>query len=156
MHILRGRRHLLWENLVLSCFTLCLFSRYFMVFWVTFSIYTLLLSSHRVYVLDVQISLLVCCIDCMFGWSFALLNDHCGHFHITVLCLINLLIYFISCLLNRIILITLYLYFYHLIYLEGLMCFVQVFQVTGIYVPSSSQLLDLGVNEFCYCSQTNV
>ena len=29
------------------------------------------------------------------------------------------------------------------------MCFVQVFQVTSIYVPSSSQLLDLGVSEFC-------
>ena len=38
-------------------------------------------------------------------------------------------------------LITLYLSFYHLIYLEGLMYFVQVFQVTNIYVPSASQLL---------------
>ena len=36
------------------------------------------------------------------------------------------------------------------------MRFVQVFQVTGIYVPSSSQVLDLGVSEFCYCSQTHV
>ena len=36
---------------------------------------------------------------------------------------------------------SLYLSFYYLLYLEGLMCFVQVFQVTGIYVPSSSQLL---------------
>ena len=35
------------------------------------------------------------------------------------------------------------------------MCFVQVFQVTGIYVPSSLQLLELGVNEFCHCSQTH-
>ena len=33
------------------------------------------------------------------------------------------------------------LVFYYLLYLEGLICFVQVFQVTGIYVPSSSQLL---------------
>ena len=30
------------------------------------------------------------------------------------------------------------------------MCFVQVFQVTSIHVPSSSQLLDLGVSEFCH------
>ena len=36
------------------------------------------------------------------------------------------------------------------------MCFVQVFQVTGIYVPSSSQLLDLGVSEFYHCFQTHV
>ena len=36
------------------------------------------------------------------------------------------------------------------------MCFVQVFQDTGIYVPSLSQLLDLGVNEFCYYFQTHV
>ena len=36
------------------------------------------------------------------------------------------------------------------------MCFVQVFQVTGIYVPSASQLLDLGVSDFYYCSQTHV
>ena len=36
------------------------------------------------------------------------------------------------------------------------MCFVQVFQVTGIHVPSSSQLLDLGVSEFCHYSQTHV
>ena len=156
MHILRGRRHILWENLVLSCFTLCLFFRCFMVFWVTFSIYTLLLLSHRVYVLDVHISLLMCFIDCMFGWSFALLYDYCGNFHMTVLCLIKLLICFISCLLDRILLVTFYLSFYHLIYLEDLIRFVQVFQVIGIYVTSSSQLLDLGVSEFCYCSQTQI
>ena len=35
------------------------------------------------------------------------------------------------------------------------MCFVQMFQVTGIHVPSSSQFLDLGVSEFCHCSQTH-
>ena len=64
----------------------------------------------------------------------------------TVMCLIKLLTCFISCLLDRILLVTLYLSFYHLIYLEGLMCFVQVFQVTSIYVSSTSQLLDLGVS----------
>ena len=60
MHIPRGRRHLLWENLVLLCFTLCLFSHCFMMLWVTFSIYALLLSSHRVYVLDMHTSLCHC------------------------------------------------------------------------------------------------
>ena len=103
----------------------------------------------------VHISLLVCFIDCMFGWSFALLYDYYGHFHMTVLCLIKLLICFISYLLDRILLVIFYLSFYHLIYHEGLMRFVQVFQVKGIYVTSSSQLLDLGVSEFCHCSQTH-
>ena len=56
------------ENLVLLCFSLCLFSRCFMVPWVTFSIYALLLSLHRVYVLDKHTSfchcaLLVACSD---------------------------------------------------------------------------------------------
>ena len=53
-------------------------------------------------------------------------------------CMINLLICFTSYLLDRNLLGTLYLSFYYVLYLEGLMCFVQVFQVTGIYVPSSS------------------
>ena len=48
------------ENLVLFCFTLCLFSHCFMVFWVMFSIYALLHSSHRVYVLDMHTSLCYC------------------------------------------------------------------------------------------------
>ena len=49
-------------------------------------------------------------------------------------------------------LVTLYLSFYNLLYLEHLMCFVQVFQVIGIYIPSLSQFLDLVVSEFCHCS----
>ena len=57
----------------------------------------------------------------------------------TVWCMIELLTCFTSCLLDRNLLITLYLSFYYLLYLEGLMCFVQVFQVTGIYVSSASQ-----------------
>ena len=61
----------------------------------------------------------------------------------------KLLICFTSCLLDRSLVVTLYLSFYYLLYLEGLMCFVQVFQVTGIYVPNLSQVLDLGLSEFC-------
>ena len=38
---------------------------------------------------------------------------------------------------------------------ESLMC-VQVFQDTGAYSASASQLLELGVSEFCLCSQTHV
>ena len=53
--------------------------------------------------------------------------------------MIKLLTCFTSCLLDRNLLITLYLSFYYLLYLEGLMCFVQVSQVTSIYVSSVSQ-----------------
>ena len=74
----------------------------------------------------------------------------------TILCLIKLLICFTTCLLDHNLLVTLYLSFYYLLYLEGLMCFVQVFQVIGIYVPNASQLLELGVSEFFHCSQTHV
>ena len=74
----------------------------------------------------------------------------------TIMCLIKLFICFTSCLLDRFLLVTLYLSFYHMIYLKGLMRFVQVFQVTGIYVPSLSQVSNLGMGEFCHCSQTHV
>ena len=83
-------------------------------------------------------------VSCMFGWSFALLYDHCGHFLMTILCLIKLLICFTSCLLDHTFSCYIILVLYHLIYLKGLMYFVQVFQVTGIHVLSSSQVLDLG------------
>ena len=92
-----GKDIFLWENLVLLCFTLCFFSHCFMVLWVTFNIYALLLSSHHVYVLGMHTSLCHC--DCMFRWSFALPYDHCSNFHMTVMYLIKLLIYFTSCLL---------------------------------------------------------
>ena len=70
--------------------------------------------------------------------------------------MVKLLICFTSYLFDRNLLVTLYLSFYYLLYLEGLIYFVQVFQVTGIYVPSVSQLLDLGVSEFCHYSQTHI
>ena len=138
------------------CFTLCLLSRCFMVLWVRFSIYALLLSLHRVYVLDMHTSLCYCVL------LVACLDDHLLYYMIIVVisiwlfwCTIKLLTCFISCLLDCDLLVTLYLSFYHLIYFKCLMCFVQVFQVTGIYVPSSLQLLELGVSEFFHCSQTH-
>ena len=127
--------------------------------------------------------MLLCFNECMFGWSFDLLCDHCSYFYMTVLvydqvvhmfyimftwsqiinacsndhlicyviivvisiwlfwCIIKLLTCFTSCLLDRNLLVTLYLYFYYLLYVESLMCFVQVFQVTSMYVLSSSQHL---------------
>ena len=57
-----------------------------MVLCVMFSIYALLFSLHRVCVLDMHIFLmLLCFIESMFRWSFALLCDHCSHFFMTVL-----------------------------------------------------------------------
>ena len=96
------------------------------------------IDAHHAFVLDMHTSLCYCAL------LVARLDDH-FLFHMiivvismTVLCLIKLLTVFTSCLLDRYLLVTLYLSFYHLIYLKDLMCFVQVFQVTGIYVLSSS------------------
>ena len=129
----------------------------FMEHWVIFSTYALLLSSHCVYVLDMHTSfcycaLLVACSDDHLLCYMIILGISIWLFW----CMIKLLICFTTCLLDRILLVTLYLSFYHLIYLKGLMHFVQVFQVTGIYVPISLQILNLGVSEFCHCSQTHV
>ena len=140
--------HLCFATLIASCF--CALIR--ILFLDAYTSCILHWSSVR----HAFILMLLCFINCMFGCSFALLYDHCGHSHMTVICLIRLLICFTTCLLDRILLVILYLSFYHLIYLEGLMCFMQVFQATGIYVPSATQLLDLGVSEFCHCSQTHV
>ena len=35
-------------------------------------------------------------------------------------------------------------------------CHVQVFQDTGVYGASASQLLELGVSEFCLCFKTHI
>ena len=40
--------------------------------------------------------------------------------------------------------------------LNEVLCHVQVFQDTGVYGASASQLLELGVSEFCLCSQTHI
>ena len=63
------------------------------------------------YVGHAYILILLYFIDCMFGWSFALLSDHCSYFYMTVMCLIKLLICFTSCLLDCFLLVTLYLSF---------------------------------------------
>ena len=66
----KGEKTFLRENLVLFCFTLCLFSRCFKVLWVMFSIYALLLSLHHAYVLDMHLSLCYCAL------LVACSNDH--------------------------------------------------------------------------------
>ena len=114
----------------------------FMVLWVMFSIYTLLFSLHRVCVLDMHTSL------CYYASLNACSDDQLLCYVIIVVisiwlfwCMIKLLTCFMSCLLDRNLLVILYLSFYYLLYLKGLICFVQVFRVTSIYVPSASQLL---------------
>ena len=136
----KGRRYFFFRK---PCFTLCLFSRCFMVLWVMFTIiYALLLSLHHAYVLKMHTSLCYCAL------LVACSDDHLPCYMIIVVisiwlfwCMIKLLTCFTSCLLDCNLLVTLYLSFYYLLYLKGLMCFVQVFQVTSIYVPSASQLL---------------
>ena len=96
----------------LLCFELCLVS--------------ILFYSHCiVFVLDMHTSLCYC------ASLNACLDDHLFFYMIIVVislwlfwCMIKLLICFTQCLL-----VTLYLPFYYLLYLEGLICFVQVFQV---------------------------
>ena len=154
MYIPWERRHFLWENLVLLCFSLRLFSRCFMVLWVMFSIYTLLLSSHHVYALDMHTSL--CHYALLVAWSFALLCGHCSHLHMTVMCLIKLLICFTSCLLDHIFTCYIILVFWLLSLPWGSNTFCASVSGYRYCVPSLSQVLDLGVNKFCHCSQTHV
>ena len=58
-------------------------------------------------------------------------------------------------------LIAFYLLFIHvlcsscLVFNEAI-CYVQVFQDTGVYSSSASHILDLGVSEFCLYSHTHV
>ena len=47
MHMPRGRRHLLWENFVSLCFTLCLFS-YFYLWFLELLLVSMLCCSHRI------------------------------------------------------------------------------------------------------------
>ena len=124
------------------CFLYVCFLVHFVVLWVMFSIFVLLFSLHHVCVLDMHTSL------CYYASLNVCSDDHLLCYVIIVVislwlfwCMFKLLIYFTSCLLDRNLLVTLYLLFYYLLYLEVLMCFVQVFQVTVICVPSSSQLL---------------
>ena len=55
--------------LALWCFELC---------------FVVLIAS-CLYVGHAYFLMLLCFIECMFGWSFALLCDHCSHFYMTVL-----------------------------------------------------------------------
>ena len=105
-------------------FLLCLF--FFFFFYAALICFVALITS-CLCVEHAYILMLLCFIGCMFGWSFALLYDHCSHLYMTISCLIKLFICFTTSLLDRILLVTLCLSFYNLFYLEGLMCSVQMF-----------------------------
>ena len=140
MHIPRRRRHCVNKKTLF-----CLFSC-----WLYGALsYALLFSSHHVCVLDMHTSLCYCVS------LNACSEDHLLCYVIIVVisiwlfwCMIKLFTCFTSCLLDHNLLVTLYWSFYYLLYLKGLMYFVQVFQVTGIYVPSSSQLYDSSNGEY--------
>ena len=156
MHIPRGRRQPFWENVVLSCFILCLFSHYFMVLWVTFSIYALLLSSHRVYVLDMHTSLCHCVLLITYS------NDRLLCYMIIVVISIWLFCVWSSCsyVLQHVYLIAFYLLLYTCPLLLALPWGSNMFCASiskyRYFISSLSQVLDLGVSEFCHCSQTHI
>ena len=143
MHIPRGRRH--WDNKKTLFWT----SSGFMVLWVMFCGSLCIMFLFWTCIL----LMLLCFIECMFGWSIDLLCDRCSHFYMTVLVFDQVahmfyIMFTWSQFTCYIILVLLLLalpwgsnVFCASVYLEGLMCFVQVFQVTSIYVPSASQLL---------------
>ena len=107
-YIKEEKTSFLWENLVLSCSTLCLFSRCFIVLWVTFSINALLLSSYHVYVLDMHTSLCYCAL------LVACSNDHLFFYMIIAVISIWLFCVWSNCsyVLQHVYLIAIYLLHY--------------------------------------------
>ena len=127
MHIPRGRRHCVNLKTLFCLFSCWLYGA---------SSYALLLSSHHVCFGHAYFLMLLCFIECMFGWSIALLCDLCSHFYMTVLVFDQ-----VSHMFHNMFTWLLFTCYIILVFVLTLMCFVQVFQVTSIYVPSASQLL---------------
>ena len=132
MHISRERRHCVNKK-ILFCLFFFMFIFLFALWCFELCLVSMLCCSHCImFVLDMHTSLCYC------ASLSACSDDHLLYYVIIVVislwlfwCLIKLIICFTTCLLHHFLLVTLYLSFYHLIYLEGLMCFVQVFQVTS-------------------------
>ena len=76
---------MLIRKLFLLVFVYVYFLVCFMVLWIIFSIFALLFSLHHVCVGHTYILMLLCFINCIFEWSFALLCNHCSHFFMIVL-----------------------------------------------------------------------
>ena len=133
------------------CFVLhyVCFLIFYMVLWAAISICTLLFSSHYVYVLDIHTSL------CYYALLIACSDNHLLCYIMIVVIFIWLFVFDQVAHMFHILFTWLHFTCYIILILfEGLMCFVQVFQEIGIYVPSSSQVLDLGLGEFFHCSLT--
>ena len=81
------------------CFTLCVFSCLFYgaLSYIQYLYFVALIASYLC-VRHAYILMLLYFIGCIFRQPFTLLYDHYSHFHMTVLCLIKLLICFTSCL----------------------------------------------------------
>ena len=58
--------------------------------------------------------------------------------------------------LNHILLVPIHTLYSTCRKLNESLLYVQVFQDTSVYSASASQILELGVNEYCLCSQTHV
>ena len=87
MHIPRERRHCVNKK-TLFCFVFFMFAFLFALWCFELYLVSILCCSHCiVFICDehAYILMLLCIIECMFGWSFALLCDYCSHFFMTVL-----------------------------------------------------------------------
>ena len=130
-YIKREKKFFYEKTLFYLFYIMYVFLFFFMMLWVTFSIYSLFLSSHHVYVLDMLSSLYYC------AFLLACLDNH-------LLCYVIIVVIsiWLSCVWSsysyvshRVYLVVFYLFIvvlYYLLYLEGLICFVQVFQNTSI------------------------
>ena len=155
--------HIPWEKTffykkTIFCFVLLYvcFLVIFMVLWFTFSIYALLFLSHRVYVLDMHtflcyFALLIACLDHHFLCHVIIVIFSIWLFYVWSSCsYVSYLVYSIA----------IYLLLYTCPLLLALPWGSNVFCASvsryRYFVPSSSHVLDLGVSEFCHCSQTHV
>ena len=151
MCIFQGGEDIFYKK-IMFCFVLF----YFMALWVTFSIYALLFSSYRVYVLYMHTFLCYCTL------LIACSDDHLFCYVIIVVFSIWLFYVWSSCsyISHLVYMIVLYLLLYTCPLLLALPWESNVFcaSVSGYryFVLSSSHVLDLGVSEFCHCSQTHV
>ena len=82
MHIPRGRRHCVNKKIL---FCLCFFMFVFLFALWCFELCFVVLIASCLYGEHAFTLMLLCFIECMFEWSFALLYDHCSHFYMTVL-----------------------------------------------------------------------
>ena len=155
--ICQGREDIFYEKTLFCLFYIMfVFLFFFMVFWVTFSIYSLFFSSHHVYVLDMLSSLYYC------AFLLACSNDHLVYYVIIVVIFVWLSSVWSSCSY-----VSHYVYliaFYLLLYTSPLLLalpwgsnmFCTSISEYRYFIPSLSQVLDLGVSKFWQYFQTHI